>query len=88
MVRRSHLAPVVSFVDTKLGAESTNRSSSARTPSLVCRFIAFSALRTWLKEVGAFVRYLKPEFFDELSKSAQSKSPDSDLTCEVRWRNS
>jgi hypothetical protein len=51
--------------------EEVNRPTFSRlTPPLVevCRFIAFSALRTRLKEVGAFVRYLKPEFLDELSE--------------------
>lgn len=51
--------------------EEVNRPTFSRlTPPLVqvCRFIPFSALRNRLKEVGAFVRYLKPEFLDELSE--------------------
>lgn len=48
-----------------------NRPTFSRlTPPLVeaCRFISFSAVRRRLKEVGQFVRYLKPEFLDELSE--------------------
>ncbi len=34
----------------------------------VCRFISFSTLRQRLGEVAAFLRYLKPEFLEELSE--------------------
>lgn len=37
----------------------------------VCRFISFSDLRSRLKEAGALVRYLKPEFLEELSESCE-----------------
>ena len=37
----------------------------------VCRFISFSGLRAKLKETNSFVRYLKPEFLDELSESCE-----------------
>jgi len=37
----------------------------------VCRFISFSDLRTRLKEAGPLVRYLKPEFLEELSESCE-----------------
>jgi hypothetical protein len=37
----------------------------------VCRFISFSELRTRLKEAGALIRYLKPEFLEELSESCE-----------------
>lgn len=50
--------------------EEVNRPTFSRlSPPLVqvCRYISFSALRERLAEVGAFVRYLKPEFLDELS---------------------
>ncbi len=36
--------------------------------SVVCRYISFSTLQTRLKEVGAYLRYLKPEFLEELSE--------------------
>jgi len=39
--------------------------------SEVCRFISFSELRTRLKEAGPLVRYLKPEFLEELSESCE-----------------
>jgi hypothetical protein len=44
---------------------------SRLSPPLVdlCRFIAFSALRDQLGQVRSFVRYLKPEFLDEVSES-------------------
>jgi predicted RNA-binding protein len=35
----------------------------------VCRFISFSDLRSRLKDAGPFIRYLKPEFLEELSES-------------------
>jgi predicted RNA-binding protein len=37
----------------------------------VCRFISFSDLRSRLKEAGPFIRYLKPEFLEELSDSCE-----------------
>jgi predicted RNA-binding protein len=37
----------------------------------VCRFISFSDLRSRLKEAGPLVRYLKPEFLEELSESCE-----------------
>lgn len=37
----------------------------------VCRFISFSDLRAKLKEAGELVRYLKPEFLEELSESCE-----------------
>lgn len=39
--------------------------------SEVCRFISFSDLRDRLKEAGPLVRYLKPEFLEELSESCE-----------------
>jgi hypothetical protein len=35
----------------------------------VCRYISFSTLSDYLDHVGAVVRYLRPEFLDELSES-------------------
>ena len=52
--------------------EEVNRPTFSRlSPPLVdlCRFIAFSALRNQLGQVRPFIRYLKPEFLDELSES-------------------
>ena len=37
----------------------------------VCRFISFSALRNRLSEIEAVVRYLKPDFLEELSESCE-----------------
>lgn len=37
----------------------------------VCRFISFSDLRARLKEAGSLIRYLKPEFLEELSESCE-----------------
>ena len=37
----------------------------------VCRFISFSELRVRLKEAGSLVRYLKPEFLEEISESCE-----------------
>lgn len=37
----------------------------------VCRFISFSDLRNRLKDAGPLIRYLKPEFLEELSESCE-----------------
>jgi hypothetical protein len=39
--------------------------------SEVCRFISFKSLQDYLLKVGGFVRYLKPEFLDELSEACE-----------------
>lgn len=36
--------------------------------SSICRFIAFSELRRKAEEVGSYIRFLKPEFLEELSE--------------------
>jgi hypothetical protein len=36
--------------------------------SETCRFIAFSEIKQKLKEVGSYLRFLKPEFLEELSE--------------------
>lgn len=54
--------------------DEVNRPTFRRlSPALfeVCRFISFSDLRSRLKEAGALVRYLKPEFLEELSESCE-----------------
>ena len=37
----------------------------------ICRFVSFSGLKNQLKEVGAYIRYLKPNFLEELSESCE-----------------
>ena len=37
--------------------------------SEICRFISFSALKDQIQKAEAFIRYLKPEFLEELSES-------------------
>jgi hypothetical protein len=54
--------------------DEVNRPTFSRlSPPLfeVCRFISFSGLRTKLKEAGPLLRYLKPEFLEELSESCE-----------------
>jgi hypothetical protein len=55
----------------KVFAEVNRPTFSRLSPPLVelCRFIAFSGLRDQLSQVRSFVRYLKPEFLDEVSES-------------------
>jgi hypothetical protein len=51
-----------------------NRPTFSRlSPPLaeICRFIPFSTLRESLKRVETFVRYLKPDFLDEMSESCE-----------------
>jgi len=54
--------------------DEVNRPTFKRlTPPLfeLCRYISFADLRTRLKEAGPLVRYLKPEFLEELSESCE-----------------
>ncbi len=55
----------------KVFAEVNRPTFSRLLPPLVelCRYISFSALRDYLDQARPFVRYLKPEFLDELSES-------------------
>ncbi|MEW5975076.1 MAG: hypothetical protein AB1898_04630 [Acidobacteriota bacterium] len=39
--------------------------------SEVCRFIAFSELRKKIQEIAPYLRFLKPEFLEELSESCE-----------------
>jgi len=39
--------------------------------SEVCRFISFSGLKDQIKHAAAYIRFLKPEFLDELSESCE-----------------
>ena len=52
-------------------AEVSRPTFSRLSPPLVemCRFIAFENLRKRIKDVGAVVKYLKPEFLDEIAES-------------------
>jgi hypothetical protein len=36
--------------------------------SEICRFISFSDLKNKIEEVGSYLRFLKPEFLEELSE--------------------
>ena len=55
----------------KVFAEVNWPTFSRLSPPLVelCRFIAFSALRDQLGQVRSLVRYLNPEFLDEVCAS-------------------
>ena len=39
--------------------------------SEICRFISFSGLKDQIKQASAYIRFLKPEFLDELSESCE-----------------
>ncbi len=39
--------------------------------SEMCRFISFSALKEQIKKASAYIRYMKPEFLEELSESCE-----------------
>lgn len=39
--------------------------------SEMCRFISFSGLKEQIKNAAAYIRFLKPEFLDELSESCE-----------------
>jgi len=51
-----------------------NRPTFSRlSPPLyeICRFISFSGLREYIEQASPYIRYLKPEFLDELSESCE-----------------
>ena len=54
----------------KVFAEVNRPTFSRLSPPLVdvCRYIAFSALRDHLSQIGSIVRYLRPQFLDEVSE--------------------
>ena len=54
----------------KVFTEVNRPTFSHLSPPLVdvCRYIAFSTLRDQLAQVRSFIRYLKPQFLDELSE--------------------
>jgi hypothetical protein len=39
--------------------------------SEICRFISFSGLKEQIKKASAYIKFLKPEFLDELSESCE-----------------
>lgn len=39
--------------------------------SEICRFISFSSLKDQIRQASAYIRFLKPEFLDELSESCE-----------------
>jgi hypothetical protein len=39
--------------------------------SEICRFISFSGLKDQIKQASAYIRFLKPEFLEELSESCE-----------------
>ena len=44
--------------------------------STLCRFISFTDLKEKTGEVGPYVRFLKPEFLEELSESCALEAED------------
>ncbi len=55
-----------------------NRPTFCRlTPPLseVCRFISFAGLKDQIKQAAAYIRFLRPEFLDELSESCELEEP-------------
>jgi hypothetical protein len=61
----------------KVIAEVNRPTFSRLSPRMadICRFISFSTLRQRLREVEPVVRYLKPEFIQELSESCELEEP-------------
>lgn len=54
--------------------EEINRPTFSRlSPKLaeICRFVSFTALRQRIDQVRDFVRYLKPDFLEDLSESCE-----------------
>lgn len=57
----------------KVITEVNRPTFSMLSPALaeICRYIPFSALRERIKQVASVLRYLKPEFLEELSESCE-----------------
>ena len=57
----------------KVIAEVNRPTFKRLSPPLVemCRYISFESLRQRIKEVGAVVKYLKPEFLDAVAESCE-----------------
>jgi hypothetical protein len=58
---------------SKVMTEVNRPTFSRLSPPLagICRYIAFNILRERVEQVAGVVKYLKPEFLDELSESCQ-----------------
>ena len=50
----------------------------------ICRFIPFSTLSDRVAQVGSLVRYLKPDFLEELSESCRVADARVTRCCGVR----
>ena len=51
-----------------------NRATLARLrPGLpkICRFISYSDLKQELEEIGSRIKYIKPDFIDEIAESCE-----------------
>ena len=61
----------------KVMIEVNRPTFSTLSPQLseICRYISFSALREKINEVSSVIRYLKPEFLEELSESCELEEP-------------
>ncbi len=59
----------------KVVAEVNRPTFQRLSPPLVdmCRYISFEALRAKIREVGVVVKYLKPEFLDEIAESCEAE---------------
>jgi hypothetical protein len=57
----------------KVIAEVNRPTFHRLSPPLVemCRYMSFDNIRKKIKEVGTIVKYLKPEFLDEVSESCE-----------------
>ncbi|MHB1416509.1 MAG: EVE domain-containing protein [Chloroflexota bacterium] len=57
----------------KVLAEVNRPTFSRLSPPIkrVCRYISFSALREQIAQVGPFVKYLKPDFLEDLSEACE-----------------
>jgi hypothetical protein len=57
----------------KVFAEVNRPTFQRLSPPLVemCRYVSFENLRKKVKEIGAVVKYLKPEFLDEVAESCE-----------------
>ena len=58
---------------SKVMTEVNRPTFSRLTPPLseICRFISFGGLKGQIKQVSSILRFLKPEFLEELSESCE-----------------
>ena len=52
--------------------------------SEICRFISFSGLKEQIKKASAYIKFLKPEFLDELSESCELEEAYKGTTTALR----